>query len=58
MKKVVKEIIDPDSKEVLKTITENIAEIKITSIDQKTSTAICTKGSCDDIKERDIVSSN
>jgi|GEM_PF-1804069 curli biogenesis system outer membrane secretion channel CsgG len=58
VKKVVKEIIDPDSKEVLKTITENIAEIKITSIDQKTSTAICTKGSCDDIKERDIVSSN
>jgi hypothetical protein len=57
VKKIIKEIIDQDTKEVLKTITENIAEIKVTNIEKKTATTICSLGKCEYIKERDLVSS-
>lgn len=57
VKKVIKEITDTETNEVLKTICETIAEVKIKDIEAKTATAVCTKGRCGEIKEKDFVSS-
>lgn len=54
--KVLKEVKSPKTGEVIKRITDVIAELRITEIDKTSATATCVSGKCNIIKEGDIVS--
>lgn len=53
--KIVREIKSPSTGQVLKRITEKIADITISEIDKTSSTALCVAGKCEEIKEGDTV---
>lgn len=53
--KVVKEIKSPSTGEVIKRITDSIAEVEVTDVDSGSCTAKCVSGKCAEIKEKDIV---
>jgi curli biogenesis system outer membrane secretion channel CsgG len=55
--RVVREIKSPTTGEVIKTIKENVAELKVTQVEKTSTTASCISGNCEDIKEMDQVSS-
>lgn len=55
--RVIREIKSPTTGEVIKRISEKVAELKIREVEKASSTAICIAGKCDDIKEKDLVSS-
>lgn len=54
--RVIREIKSPTTGEVIKRISEKVAELKIREVEKASSTAICIAGKCDDIKEKDLVS--
>ncbi|BCB96045.1 hypothetical protein JZK55_09670 [Dissulfurispira thermophila] len=56
--KVLKEVKSPKTGEVIKRITDVIAELKITEVDKTSATATCVSGKCDIIKEGDMVSTS
>ena len=56
--KVLKEVKSPKTGEVIKRITDAIAELKITEIDKTSATATCVSGKCNIIKEGDMVSTS
>lgn len=55
--KVKKEIKSPTTGEVIKRITESVAELKVTEVDKSSATATVVKGSINAIKAGDDVSS-
>jgi curli biogenesis system outer membrane secretion channel CsgG len=56
--KVLKEVKSPKTGEVIKRITDVIAELRITEIDKTSATATCVSGKCNIIKEGDMVSTS
>jgi curli biogenesis system outer membrane secretion channel CsgG len=55
--KVKKEIKSPTTGEVIKRITESVAELKVTEVDKSSATATVVKGSINSIKAGDDVNS-
>jgi curli biogenesis system outer membrane secretion channel CsgG len=55
--RVVREIKSPTTGEVIKRVTEQVAELKVTEVDKASSTATCIAGKCEDIREKDLISS-
>ena len=54
--RVVREIKSPATGEVIKRVTEQVAELKVTEVEKASSTAACTAGKCAEIREKDLVS--
>jgi curli biogenesis system outer membrane secretion channel CsgG len=55
--RVTREIKSPTTGQIIRKITEPVAELKITDCDKVSSDAVCLSGICDNIKEGDQVSS-
>jgi curli biogenesis system outer membrane secretion channel CsgG len=56
--KVTKEIKSPTTGQVIKKISEHIADLKITEVDSDSATGICVSGQCDSISEMDTALSS
>ncbi|MFQ3574528.1 MAG: CsgG/HfaB family protein [Thermodesulfovibrionales bacterium] len=56
--KVTKEISSPTTGQVIKKITDYIADLKVIEVDNDSSTAVCISGSCDLIADMDTVVSS
>jgi len=54
--RVAREIKSPTTGEIIKRITNTVAELKVTGVDKSSATAICVTGNCKELKEKDIVS--
>jgi len=56
--RMIKEIKNPRTGEVIKVINDNVAEVQILSVDKKSSTTTCVSGRCNELKVGDNVSSS
>lgn len=53
--KIAKEVKSPTTGQVIKKISEHIADLKITEVDSDSATGVCVNGRCEGISEMDMV---